>query len=427
MAKKATRTREKETPPVMPPGDPNPGQAQPVGISLPAPTPLPPEPASENPFADDPATNPGAVQRPASIAGDTAGTNGDAIAPYVPPPGSPRLSLSGSTRKPLQRPPPIDNDDDLDEIAPEEITFGFVPPIPQVPPEEARPAPTPVEVTLDSAEETPPPAPDPDPQPAPSSVASRIDDMLGSSTSVPKDLTMPPTSPVPPPAAPNKPGAWRYSLGGCVTVVGLLLVVGTFDTTKPFGGWMPNDAQTTDPIAPDPIADREPAEQNADTAASTKLSRADEVPDAFVPLPEAETPKPIVEPAKVEVAIAPPVAVTPVVTPPPTPQPVVATVEAPKPVVTPKVAATVPTTPKPTPAPKAALPESLVVSSTGLKPACKAACAWANVDPKDGFPYTIAGRRDVTCGDMTYSVAKWEKIAEGKERFCFTATGLSDQ
>lgn len=431
------RRRRKGVTTVTPSGDPNPIQAQPVGISLPPPTPLPPELATDDEPVDDPPTNPSMTGK-IQLAGAPPDSLDGKIESVEPANGAgPRLSLSGSARKPLARPPPIHDDDDLDEIA-----FSLAPPVPQVPPEESRPAPTPVDVTLDSIDETPPTVPSPDPTPIP--VASQLDDMLGPAPTAPKEISMSPTSPVPP-AADKKPLAWVYAFTGVVAVLGVLVVVGKIDPSStslwPIGGETtdPADLPVADDVASTDAADREPADQIADTEASNTPSRADEAPETVAkidPVPDpaelwANRPHPEAFPLPkgTELVGNPPVPtkVAPV-EPPPAAKPVAAVVPptpvaaAPKPVV-----ATVAKPTAPPPAPKVVLPESLTVSATGLKPACKAACTWANVDPKDGFPYTVNGKRDIACGDVTYSIAKWTKIAEGKERFCFTATGLSEE
>ena len=79
------------------------------------------------------------------------------------------------------------------------------------------------------------------------------------------------------------------------------------------------------------------------------------------------------------------------------------------------------------PAAAPAVPESLIVSAAGLKPACRAECSWSDVDPKDGYPRTVNGKREIACGAVVYTVSSWTKIADGKERFCFTATGVAEE
>ena len=387
MDTKPRRSRQKGAPP------PEPTES--IGINLPAPTPLPPELTEADEPVDDPPTNPNMIGTfqlagaPLNSLGSK--TKSDELAKST----GPRLNLSPGARAPMPRATPIeddfDEDDGLVSVVLEELPFTHDPPIQHV-----WPPPTPVEVTLDSVDETPATIPDPDPESAPSPVASQLDDMLGPTNNAPKDLKM--TQTVPPPASAPKPVSIRIALAGCVTVVAVLLAVGAYEPTNRSDGQTQDDAPPTDEIAVVVVPDR-PAEIPTPAIEDTGTPK---VPDAD---PEtvatAEIIEPVVEPTKDAAAVAP------------------------EPVAAPKVAATVP--PAPLPAPKATLTESLVVSATGLKPACKAACAWANVDPKDGFPYTVNGKRDVTCGDVTYSVAKWTKIAEGKERFCVTATGLSEE
>ncbi len=299
----------------------------------------------------------------------------------------------------------LDDDlDGIDEVTDEPPHYLGPPLIPEPGLADSQGAPTKVEVTFDTLNERTIHESALHSTSDRSRIASQLDDTLGPANA-PKEILMPPTNPVPTPAA-KKPRGLPYAIAGIVTVVAVLVAVGVVDPTKRF------------------------AERNADTTASARLSLADEAPDAFVPPPEIETPEPVVERPAFEanpttgyeadeavqtVAAAPPEAPVVVAVPTSGGTPPTAVV----------VAAAVP--PAPLPAPKATLPESLVVSATGLKPACKAACAWANVDPKDGFPYTLDGKRDVTCGAATYSVSKWEKIKDGKQAYCFTATGLSEE
>lgn len=421
MATKRPRSRRKDAAPIEPIDTK-------TAINLPAPTPLAPEMASVDEPVDDPPTNPGAVCRPAAVSGDTVGSNGETVAPYVPAPESPRLSLGSSARKPLSRPPPIDDYlDDLDEVAPKEIPFALGPP------------PTPVEVTLDSVDDQPPIIPPTHHNPAPITVASQLDDMFGPPTNARKEIPMPPT-PIPPfPPSPviNRPGPWRYAALGIVFVLSVLVAVGNIPPSITLGDLWPtetvaaNDVPTTVPSRPDEVP-TPPAEDTATVA------KADPIPDPAELWANRPFPESFPLPEGTVIAGTPPVptkvaeVVTGSVPPPPLPPLAVAELDQPKPTVAaavkPTVATAVVTPPKPPPtpvAPKVPLPESLIVSSTGLKPACKAACSWGNVNAKDGFPYTVGGKRDVVCGDVTYSVAAWTKIAEGKERYCFEVTGLS--
>jgi len=61
----------------------------------------------------------------------------------------------------------------------------------------------------------------------------------------------------------------------------------------------------------------------------------------------------------------------------------------------------------------------------GKNPACKGAYAWGNLDPADGYPFTVNGTHVVTGPGGSYVTASWTKITSGPQKYCYTATGIT--
>ncbi len=403
-------------------------------ITLPDPPPMEPEfvavpdpPPEES--DDDPPTDPGKATFTADQIGSSALPSAGTVET------STHLTFTGYD---YLVPVPVDQDDGEDDGI-DEIR-GLLPG-PTLDDDQVPTAVEPVEET----EETPIIPPPTQPQ---GKHTTLYNDLAGPSGPAPKEINMTspnPSSPVPPkPEDNSRLVPALLALAGIAGVAVVLLVVGLHRPTADHDIQQVTTAEVraaepppvpaeivalSKPTAPDePGDDADALDQESVTGPilpvapePTKASAVDRVNPNPTTGYEADEP-PIATVAKPAATVAAPVA---------KPIPVAATVPAPKsaappaavakPVVAAKVvAAAAPPAPQ-----KAKLPDSLVVSSMGPKPACKAECAWGNVSPTTGLPMVANGTHAVTCGDVTYAVTTLAKIADGPQKYCYTVTGVS--
>ena len=379
-------------------------------ITLPEPPPTSPDPSafsfpSAEEADDDPPTDPGK----ATFTADQIGSSAIASAGNVEPSGH----LSFTTYDFLV-PAPVDSseEDDVDDVF-----HGYLPGI-----NVADPPPTLVE-PVEETEETsidPPPAQPQDKH------TNLYNDLAGSRGPAPKEIDM--TSPNPNSPAPTKPEESSrlvpalLALAGIAGVAVVLIAVGLH---RPAAN---HDIQQ---VASAEVHATEPPPVPAEIVALSKPTAPDEPGDDADALDQEPVTGPILpvapEPTKASAADR--------VNPNPTTgyeadEPPIATVAKPAmtvaaPVAKPVVAAKVVAAAAPSAPTKAKLPDSLVVSSMGPKPACKAECTWGNVSPTTGLPMVANGTHAVTCGDATYAVTTLAKIADGPQKFCYTVSGVS--
>jgi hypothetical protein len=331
-----------------------------------------------------------------------------------------RKATAETMAPPLTNRPYHDDDDDFLDLDPEDDE-DF----------DSEPA-APTETEVEHTDERPLPAP----SPAESRKTVLYTHVAGPRGSTPEeiDMTNPNPGPQVPPNQPKPPGGGSVLAAlaiAAAAVAGLVVTMNFHNPATPQIERPKVDlaVHATQPPAPErppeiPMPPQAYVPAESDDAAELPLAAADANPTTGYE--DDEEP---IEPTS-EVAEA----VSGHVPPLPIPVTVVAPVPAPKPVTV--AAATKPSTsvtdgfakPGATAAaitPKPAAPDSLVVTATGRTPACKAECAWADTDPSNGFPKTVGGKRSVTCGDATYDVTAWTKIADGPQKYCYTVTGIT--
>lgn len=364
-------------------------------------------------------------------------TNPEKAAITVDQPGSAAVVPAGNgkpsshlTFKPpgfLVPVPPDDGADEDDDGAEEPIPGLNVnvppPPTPVEPIEETDEAPLAASPTVTHETATP-----------------LYNDLAGPRDPAPKEIDMinkNPGSPVP-----QKTGekSWSRSsvaavFGGLTIALALIVAVGMHKPTK-------DDALAK--VAAPEVHATEPVEAIADATPVVLPPHPPEIPTPpaeVVPIPPpavevARGPDPASanpttgyeddEPTTVAIVATSPAAPAVAVAKPVPPTPPVA---AAKPIAaaTPLVVKPATTTvAAPVAAPASEIPRSIVVSAMGKNPSCKAAYAWGNLDPADGYPFTVNGTRTVTGpGGTTYVVATWTKIADGPQKYCYKATGIT--
>ena len=225
-----------------------------------------------------------------------------------------------------------------------------------------------------------------------------------------------PSAPAPTSPPPSTTKGWAVVAAACIAVVMIVIGLNKF-------GEEPN-APETDDVAVEDVHAHEVADAAPASGADVPEDAGDEVADAdptpVIHLEVEPNPVQASDAASTRTTKTESVTVTTQLSKPT--DPVTAPAAAPKTATVANPPAATVATAKPPPAPKVALPKT-VVSAMGLKPACKAECSWDNVDPADGFPRTVNGKRSIKCGETVYEVASWTKITEGPDRFCYTVTG----